>query len=237
MKSYIVGAVAGVVLMGGWGQSSFSAQTQPPFRIGLNFAFIGATNAASAAATFTNITPLGLRGTRHSNPGDANWQTVHPSALVYNFTNTDLIFFNTNGVMPLATLYEDPNPTNASNAGLQVPWLTSANGFSFTPAELRDASNYVGTVVSRYTNVTHLWEIANEVSGITNRPRSLPPEVFAAYMITNRIWIHAADPQAQVLLPGCLGGFGLPFTNNFNWLRTFLANGGTNGFDVMNYHD
>jgi len=216
------------------------AQSQPPFRIGLNFAFIGASNAATVTAVFTNITPLGLRGTRHSSPGDANWLTVHPSINTYNFTNTDLIFFNTNGVIPLATLYEDPNPTNALNPGLQVPGVSNTNGFSFTSNELYYASNYVATVVSHYTNATHLWEIANEVSGITNRPRSLPPDAFASYMVTNRNWIHAIDPQAQVLLPGCIGGYGLPFTNNYIWLRQVLTNLtslGAPGFDAMNYHD
>ena len=214
-----------------------AAAEQPPFRIGLNFAFVGATNAATVAAVFTNLAPLGLRGTRHSSPGDANWLTVHPATDTYNYTNTDLIFLNTNGVMPLATLYEDPNPTNALNPGLQVPWASSTNGFGFTSNELFHASNYIANVVAHYTNATHLWEIANEVSGITNRPRSLPPEVFAAYMITNRNWIRAVDPQATVLLPGCLGGFNLPFTNNYNWLRTFLTNGGAAGMDAMNYHD
>ena len=215
------------------------AQSPPPFRIGLNFAFLGATNAALVAATFTNLTPLGLRGTRHSSPGDANWLQVHPSQLVYNFNNADLIFFNTNGVMPLATLYEDPNPAGGTfvNPGLQVPWLTNASGFSFAAAELKEASNYVTTVVSHFTNATHLWEISNEVSGTNTPPRSLPPDKFAAYMITNRIWIRAADPQAQVLLSGCLGGFGLPFTNNYVWLRTLLTNNGAAGFDAMNYHD
>jgi hypothetical protein len=117
-----------------------------------------------------------------------------------------------------------------------VPWILGS-GFNFTSNELYYASNYVSGVVSRYTNATHLWELSNEVSGITNRPKSLPPDAFAAFLITNRNWIHAVDPQAQVLLPGCLGGFNLPFTNSYNWLRTVLTNGGAAGFDVMNYHD
>jgi hypothetical protein len=215
------------------------AQSPPPFRIGLNFAFIGGSNAATVAGVFTNITPLGLRGTRHSNPGDVNWLHIHPSISTYDFTNTDLIFFNTNGVMPIGTFYEDPNATNILNPGLQVPWL-AGSGFSFTTNELVQASNYVTTVVAHYTNATHLWEIANEVSGITNRPRSLPPETFAGFLVTNRNWIRAVDPQAQVLLPGCLGGYGLPFTNNYIWLRqllTSLNELGATGFDVMNYHD
>ncbi len=224
-----------ILLSAGLADNLSSAQSPPPFRIGLNFAFIGATNAASTAAVFTNITPLGLRGTRHSNPGDANWLTIHPRTNNYDYLNTDLIFFNTNGVMPIATLYEDPNASNSP--GLQVPWLTNASGFSFTAAELREASNYVTTVVSHYTNATHLWEISNEVSGTNSPPKSLPPNLFAAYLITNRNWIRAVDPQAQVLLPGCLGSYGLPFSNNYAWLRTVLTNGGAAGFDVMNYHD
>ena len=237
MKMLRIGRIAILLIAGAGFLSVASAQTQPPFRIGLNFAFIGATNAATVAAVFTNITPLGLRGTRHSNPGDVNWTSVQSSSnALLNFTNADLVFFNTNGVMPIGTLYDDPNSTSTFATGLQVPWITGA-GFSFTSNELRYASNYVSGVVSHYTNATHLWEISNEVSGTTNRPKSLPPDAFAAYLVTNRIWIRAVDPQAQVLLPGCLGGYGLPLTNSYNWLRQVLTNGGGAGFDVMNYHD
>ena len=181
-----------------------AAQTAPPFRIGLNFAFVGATNTTLAQA-FTNIVPLGLRGTRHSTPADVNWTSLQTRSNVPpNFTNADQVFFNSNGLAVLGTLYDDPNPSTST--GLQVPWITGS-GFNFTSNELYYASNYVRSVVTRYAGVSHYWEISNEVDGQTNRPRSLPPSEFASFLITNRNWIRAVDPQAQVVLPGCLGNY------------------------------
>jgi hypothetical protein len=123
-----------------------------------------------------------------------------------------------------------------------VPWRAcgdsnnAACGFNFT-RDSTDASNYVTTVVRHYTNASRLWEIGNEMDGKQSRPSGLPPAEFAAFLITNRNWIRAVDPQAQVVLPGCLGGTSYNLTNAFTWLRTLLTNGGAAGFDVMNYHD
>ena len=152
MKSYIVGIVAGVVLLAGWGNSKVAAQSQPPFRIGLNFPFVGVSNGV-IANIFTNITPLGLRGMRHPAPGDVTWASLQTSSnLPPNFTNADQAFFNTNGVMPLGTFYDVASDTNST--GLQVPWIKGA-GFNFTSNELYYASNYVRAVVSRYQGVSH----------------------------------------------------------------------------------
>ena len=213
-------------------------QTPPPFRIGINFAFAYETNVG-VGTVISNLAGLGVKGIRHCNPSDQNWLSVQANATAdFNFTVADPVFFNTNGLIPLATLYEDPNP-NGPAVGLQVPWIVGS-GFSFTPTELAYASNYVKAVVTHNQAATHLWEISNEVSGKTNRPNSLSPEDFAAYLVTNRTWIKAFDPQASVVLPGCLGSLGLPVTNGPTWLRqvfTALTALGTNGFDVVNYHD
>jgi hypothetical protein len=45
------------------------AQNQPPFCIGLNFPFVGPSNA-TIADIFTNIPPLGLRGIRQIHIGN-----------------------------------------------------------------------------------------------------------------------------------------------------------------------
>ena len=210
------------------------AQSPPPFRIGLNFPFAGPTNA-TFANIFTNITPLGLRGMRHTAPGDVTWSSLQPTnTLPLNFANADQAFFNTNGIMPLGTFYDVSSDTNST--GLQVPWIKGA-GFNFTSNELYCASNYVRAVVARYLGVTHHWEIANEMDGKTTRNFGLPADEFAAFLVTNRNWIRAIDPQAQIVLPGCLGNYGYPFTNAYAWLRQILTNTGPAGFDVLNYHD
>lgn len=226
-------AILGILVLSVVAAHPLDAQT-PPYRIGLNFAFVGATNT-TIAQVFTNLVPLGLRGTRHPSPADVTWSSLQTrSNTPPNFTTADQVFFNTNGLATLGTLYDDPNIT--TSPGLQVPWLTGS-GFNFTSNELYYASNYVRTVVSRYSGVTHHWEISNEVDTQTNRARSLPASEFAAFLITNRNWIRAVDPQAQVVLPGCLGNYGYPVTNSYAWLRQVLSNGGAAGFDVVNYHD
>jgi hypothetical protein len=221
--------VAGIYL-----SHSAEAQFQPTFRIGLNFPFVGVSNAV-IADIFTNITPLGVRGIRQLAPGDVTWSGLQPTnTLPLNFTNADQAFFNSAGVLPIGTFYDVSSDTNST--GLQVPWIRGA-GFNFSSNELYHASNYIYRVVSRYQGVTHCWEIANEMNTKTNRNIGLPVNEFAAFLVTNRNWIRAADPQAQVVLPGCLGNYGYPITNAHAWLREILTLAGTNGFDVMNYHD
>ena len=137
------------------------AQSSAPFRLGINYAFSSETNVG-AATIFSNFTALGVHGARHTQPSDVNWLTIQSrSNALFVFTNTDVVFTNTSGVMPIATLYEDPNAA-APAPGLQVPWLTGT-GFNFTSNEWFFATNYVCAVVTHYTNVTHLWEISNEV--------------------------------------------------------------------------
>ena len=218
------------------GNQGVLAQSQPPFRIGLNFPFAGPSNSTISSILASNVAPLGLRGMRHMAPGDVTWYSLQPhSNAPPDFSMADPIFSNTNNILLLGTFYDVSSDTNA--VGLQVPWNVGSGGFNFTSNELFCASNYVRTVVTRYAGVTHYWEIANEMDSKTNRPSGLPAPEFGAFMITNRNWIRAADPQAQVVLPGCLGNYGYPFTNAYNWVRQILTITGTNGFDVMNYHD
>ncbi len=213
-----------------------ASQAQLPFRIGLNFAFVGVTNAP--VSTFVDkLAELGVHATRQMTVADSTWSNVQPNpGGTLNFTNADLIFFNTNGTYPVGDLYEP------SGNGLQVPWRACNNsnsplcGFDYT-RDGADASNYVTTVVRHYSNASHLWEIGNEMDGKQARPNGLPPAEFAQFLITNRNWIRAVDPQAQVVLPGCLGGTSYTLTMAYTWLRTVLTNGGAAGFDVMNYHD
>lgn len=222
-----------VLALGGF---AASGQSRLPFRIGLNFAFVGVSNAP--ISTFVNqLGELGVRATRQMTQADTAWTMLQTNpAAPLNFTNADLIFFNTNGIYPVGDLYEP------SGNGLQVPWNACGNtnnplcGFNFT-RDGADASNYVTGVVRHYTNAAHLWEIGNEMDGKQARPSGMPAAEFASFLITNRNWIRAVDPQAQVVLPGCLGGTSYSVTNAFTWLRTVLTNGGAAGFDVMNYHD
>lgn len=216
--------------------SSALSQNPLPFRIGLNFAFVGGSNTP-VSTYVSQLGELGVHATRQMTQADTTWSNLQTnSAVPPNFANADQIFFNTNGTYPVGDLYEP------SGNGLQVPWYACSNsnnplcGFSFT-RDTGDASNYVTTVVSRYKTASHFWEIGNEMDGKQARPSGMPPAEFAQFLITNRNWIRAADPQAQVVLPGCLGGTSYPLTNAYTWLRTVLSNGGAAGFDVMNYHD
>ena len=218
--------------------SVFFCEAEPrlPFRIGLNFAFVGVTN--TPISTFVGqLGELGVRGTRQMTQADTAWSSLQSNSnFPPNFTNADQIFFNTNGIYPVGDLY------NPAGDGLQVPWRACSDtnnpacGFDFARDSV-DASNYVTTVVRHYTNASHLWEIGNEMDGKKSRPAGLPPEEFALFLVTNRNWIRAVDPQAQVVLPGTLGGYNYPVATACAWLRTVLTNGGGACFDVLNYHD
>lgn len=213
---------------------SAPGQSAAPFRIGLNFPFAGPTNPV-VSVLMTNLVELNVRATRHLAPGDVTWNNLQATSSVpLNFNQADQVFFNTNSVLPLGSLYDVTSNTNST--GLQVPWIQGA-GFNFTSAEMTAASNYVSAVVSRYKTATHYWEIANEMNTKTNRNIGLPVDEFASFLVTNRYWIQLADPEAKVVLPGCLGNFGYPLTNTCVWLRQLLTRTGSAGFDVMNYHD
>ena len=116
------------------GNQCVSAQSQPPFRIGLNFPFAGPSNSTISSILASNVAPLGLRGMRHMAPGDVTWYSLQPhSNAPPDFSMADLIFFNTNNIQLLGTFYYVSSDTNA--VGLQVPWNVGSGGFNFTSNE------------------------------------------------------------------------------------------------------
>ncbi len=218
-----------------WGADQ-AWSTNPPFRIGINFPFRG-REVAPMQTYLALLNEMGARGMRQFIYGDVFWGTVEPQDNQWQFTDSDSALFNPYNIYPIPTLYTMGTSVNGN--GLQVPWRAcNAPGCGWEISrDSADSRDYVQTVVQRYRNRTHFWEIANEMDGHTHRPEGLPVNEFAQFMILNDQWTKAVDPQAMVLLPGLLGTYGLPRSTPQKWLRDFLDAGGGEGFDILNYHD
>lgn len=207
-----------------------------PFRIGINFPFRG-PETATIAQYLQWLNEIPANGMRQMTYADVLWGSVEPQDNQWDFVKSDSALFNPFGIYPIPTLYF--MGTGVNSTGLQCPWRACSDpgcGW-FEAQDSADSRDYVQTVVQRYQSVTHHWEIANEMDGHTRRPTGMPEADFARFLVLNRQWIQAVDPQAKILLPGLLGTYGLPYATPMRWLRNLLAAGGGEGFDIMNYHD
>ncbi|MEY2881199.1 MAG: hypothetical protein RLZZ15_3579 [Verrucomicrobiota bacterium] len=209
-----------------------AAPATPPFRIGLNGAFIG-NSTLTTAQQLALFKEVGAAGLRHLEPNDVYWATVQQTNGLFTFTNTDGVMASSagSGLGFLPTFYGSdvqnyyvPPGTATTNA-----WSAAAYGTQTT--------TYLSTVVNRYKSVAHYWEIANEMNTKTTPPAGFSAADYAAFLIYNRNAIRAADPTAQVVIAGTLGNYGYPFANAYQWMRDVLAAGGGAGFDVFNFHD
>ncbi|HFB67940.1 MAG TPA: hypothetical protein ENJ66_03170, partial [Calditrichae bacterium] len=207
-----------------------------PFRIGINFPFRG-PETATIAQYLQWLNEIPANGMRQMTYADVLWGSVEPQDNQWDFVKSDSALFNPFGIYPIPTLYF--MGTGVNSTGLQCPWRACSDpgcGW-FEAQDSADSRDYVQTVIQRYQSVTHHWEIANEMDGHTRRPTGMPEADFARFLLLNRQWIQAVDPQAKILLPGLLGTYGLPYATPMRWLRNLLAAGGGEGFDIMNYHD
>ncbi len=213
-----------------------ATQKEYPFRIGINFPFRG-PETTTIATYLKLLHDLPANGMRQMTYADVFWGAVEPQDNQWDFVKSDSALLNPYNIYPIPTLYFMGTGTNSN--GLQCPWRACSDpgcGW-FVEQDSADSRDYVQTVVQRYQSVTHYWEIANEMDGHTRRPTGLPETDFAQFLILNRQWIQAVDPEAKILLPGMLGTYGLPYATPMHWFRNVLAAGGGTGFDIVNYHD
>lgn len=211
---------------------------QPPFRTGVNFPFFR-PDLVSIDHYLSLMEQSGAGAIRQMTFADVHWRQVEPADNQWNFTRSDSTFFNGYGLTPIGTLY---SIMGNDTVGLQTPWLACSNPFQcyWDPAgDSVFAKDYVLATVSRYKHATRYWELANEIEHALPPP-GLPPGMASKrdFLRYNYQWIKAADPSAQVLLPGLVGTCcTYPMSLSFNWLRSLLAAGGGAFFDIMNYHD
>ena len=226
--------------------------------LGLNFfIFDGAAKpghnnarAITPTATETDLAALHATAFRQFTNGDVMWNTIEPKEGAWNWTKTDEALATiAKTAEPIATLfamqYASPN----------APWKTAG---TFEKIMTPEAEAYLRAVVGRYKGIVTYWEIGNEMDhwraadpdemlkhqgkpmGATEKmPTLLPtdgydPEDQGKFFAAAAAIIREEDSDAVLVMPGISG------SNTYNtetWLPGFVQGAGTDGFDVVNYHD
>ena len=194
---------------------------------------------------FRDLDHLGATAYRQFVKADLLWDLVEPAAGQWTFTNADAVI-PTAGFVPIPTLfamqYASPTP----------PWEPDPAQFRKTLGP--EARQYLETVVRRYAPYVKYWEIGNEMehwriadpvdNGLararqTDRvPDSRPAKGFSPreqgrFLAQVAAIIRANDPDAVIVLPGMTG---LDDYSLDTWLPGIIAGGGTDCFDIINYH-
>ena len=208
-------------------------------QLGLNFIrfFWGSEEMFQPASILEDFGTLGVHACRQLIKADVFWNVVENTDNQWDFGGIDQIF--TPGIEPILTLfalqYASPTP----------PWASDPAEFQKTVGT--EARDYVETVVKRFSNKVTYWEIGNEMdhwraadSGGDrgNLPSYAPldgftPQQQGLFLSQVAEIIRQNDPEAVILLPG-MGGID-DYTLN-TWLYGVIEGGGSEWFDVVNYH-
>ncbi|RME82435.1 MAG: hypothetical protein D6775_10935 [Caldilineae bacterium] len=195
---------------------------------------------------FNDFAELGVQAYRQFIKADMLWDVVEPQDDQWNWSAADAVIPNAD-FEPIVTLFA------LQYASATPPWAT-------TPAEFQktlgpEAQDYLQHVIDRYGDYVKYWEIGNEMdhwraadptpAASTQHRRShngLPPSypvdgfspqeqgVFLAQVAD---FIRARDPDAVIIMPG-MGGLSDYGLNT--WLAGVIDGGGSDWFDVINYH-
>jgi len=203
------------------------------------------TDYVQPAAIFADFAALGSNSYRQLQKADPLWPSVEPQKGQWDFTATDAVILYS-PIPPMLTLfqtqYSSPTP----------PWVHDSADFQKTVGA--DAKEYVETVVKRYAPYVKYWEIGNEMEhwmaadpGVeipdslkaqVQMPSLIPtdgfsPEEQGKFFAEVSEIIRANDPDAVILMPG-MGSIDDRVLDN--WLNGVIAGGGTDWFDIVNYH-
>jgi len=229
---------------------SLSRPAQP--QIGLNFlSFYLSERQRGAVDTqtpfrqpdwiFADFRVLGIQAYRQFIMADLFWDIVEPQPGRFHFDQADAVIPNAE-FEPIVTLfalqYASPTP----------PWETSPARFQ--KALGPEARAYLEQVIARYGAYLRYWEIGNEMdhwraadpgAGAPPAGERLPlappdgfsPQEQGVFLAEAAAFIRARDPDAVIVLPG----MSAPDRQLLNtWLAGVLEGGGTDWFDVVNYH-
>ena len=204
---------------------------------------------------FSDFKALGVQSFRQFVKADLFWDVVEPADGQWHFTEADAVILNSEAE-PVVSLfrmqYASPTP----------PWVTDPAKFQKTLGP--EATDYLTTVVKRYGPYVKYWEIGNEMSawragdpGDEGRrpkaaeppsgdrtsaaqrlPASRPAEGYTpreqgAFLAQAAAVIREHDPDAVILMPG------MPSLSDYDlgtWLPGVIEGGGTEWFDIVNYH-
>ena len=188
---------------------------------------------------FQDFADLGVQAYRQFIKADLYWNIVEPQPGQWDFSKADAVIPNADFV-PIVTLfanqYASPSP----------PWCNSPEAFQKTLGP--EAREYLETVVTRYAPYVKYWEIGNEMGHWraadpgSEHERELPkchpsdgfsPQEQGVFLAQAAEVIRQHDPDAVILLPG-MGSLD-EYTIN-DWLTGVIEGGGSDWFDIVNYH-
>ncbi len=208
-----------------------------PVQFGLNFITLDGADGDNTDY-YTDLTNLGAQTLRQITTVDLLWSNVEPTDDNWNFADADAAIPSM-PFEPIVTLFR---PQYASGT---PPWATASSTFQKTVGT--EAEDYITTVVDRYKDDVKYWEIGNEMdhwialssdSSADDIPAYAEGETFTSeeqgvFLAEVSALIRAHDPDAVVIMPG-MGG--LNSNTLDDWLTGVVAGGGTDWFDVVNYH-
>jgi len=188
---------------------------------------------------FQDFADLGVQAYRQFIKADLYWDVIEPQDNQWDFSKADAVIPNAD-FEPIVTLfslqYASPSP----------PWCDSPAQFQKTVGP--EARDYLVRVVERYAPYVRYWEIGNEMdhwraadpgSKYTARlPKCHPEDGFSpaeqgVFLAQVAAIIRQHDPDAVIIMPG-MGGLSDYAIDS--WLAGVIAGGGSDWFDVVNYH-
>ncbi len=242
-----------VVLAGGLFLNSCSLkipllpQEQPgteaaPPQLGLNFIrfyWDAQSPCFQPQQIFEDFSVLKVGTYRQLIKAGVTWDVVEPENDQWNFSIPDQIILHS-PVPPILSLfaqqYASPTP----------PWENDPQKFQKTLGD--EAKDYIRHVVERYKDYVTYWELGNEMEHwraadpndrrVGRLPPSYPLDGFSpreqgVFLSQAAALVKKLDPDAVIVLPG-MGSLSDYSINT--WLKGVIEGGGSDWFDVVNYH-
>jgi len=198
-------------------------------------------NLARDMAVLEDLPPMLLR-----QPGraDVTWNFVHPEPGIWKWDLADA-FLEYERYTLVAELYSHVGMPYFFGADFSREHLESlaakgggkreiARFYKEHPLDLavaehrEDAHEYVSTVVRRYADRVHYWELGTE---ITAEP------TLVEMMKHTYGWVKEHDPDCQVIMPSIAGTDERMFDRQLQALDRRLSEGMGQYFDIAGYHD
>lgn len=190
---------------------------------------------------FDDFRALGIHAFRQAPLADLFWDVVEPQSGQWHFSEADAVL-TVSDFEPVVTLfalqYASPTP----------PWERAPARFQKTLGS--EARAYLEQVIARYGAYVRYWEIGNEMdhwraadpgetrpAGTERLPLApadgFSPQEQGAFLAQAAAFIRERDPDAVIVLPGLSAPADYPLDV---WFEGVLQGGGSDWFDVVNYH-
>ncbi|WBU58188.1 cellulase family glycosylhydrolase [Paracoccus sediminicola] len=205
-----------------------TAPGTPGMAVGLNA--LRDQSAAELRAEFEDYVRLGVRWLRT----DIYWADVQAAGPNrFDWEETDRI----------VDLAEEFGLNFLPVVGTTPRWARNIAEGGSTPRDPAEFARFMTAAVERYApRGIHVWEIWNEPNLSGPWPPHPDPQAYAALLIAAYDAIHAADPDATVILGGmsAVRWTGPPFNLQHYaapaFLREVYAAGAGDSFDAVGYH-